>query len=358
MLINNMNVFIIIKCGFQDSFFFISQIANVKRIKKVIVFRDSKTLSNPMVEYVVPKIFINSILKNVIRLMQIVRRKHLQPKAIVGIYEIPHGLLAVIAGKILKVPSIVSIIGNPAFTKLRQGYRMKLTMWIMKNANYITVTGNNSKRFIASKGIPVDKIFILPNSIDFNSFKHNHNTKKIYDIISLGRISQEKHIEIIVEVIDKLSKKNPNITAAIAGSGPELENIKNLIKEFNLEQNITILGFIPDESLEKFFNSGRIFVLPSETEGFPRTIIQAASCGIPVVSTDVGDISDIITDGEDGFLIDGFDNVDIFSNKINQLLSDEFLRNKFSSKLKTKVQLKLSHEKASDVWNKILGGYN
>jgi glycosyltransferase involved in cell wall biosynthesis len=349
-----MNIFTIIKCSLKDSFDFITQVAKINQVKRVTVFRDDLSLPHDKVHYVLPFLKKSSSLKNLFRLFQIIIRRKLKPSIIIGIYEIPHGLLAVIASRLLNVPSAVSIIGNPAYSKLRKGFRMKLTMWILKNTSFITVTGINSKQFLISKGLPDEKIFILPNTLDFSTFKKQNNPEKKYDIISLGRISNEKHVEIIVQIIAKLKKEMPALKAAIAGSGPELEGIKALVKLLELEKTIDIPGYIPEDQLENFYNSGRVFALTSETEGFPRTIIQAAACGVPVVASRVGDIDDIIENDVNGFLVERFDDVNSFTELILKLLNDHKLYNQFSEDLMKKVHESFSHHRATEVWASII----
>lgn len=349
-----MIVFLTLKCGFQDSFDFISQIGKINEIDRIIVFRDTESLSDPKVQYILPQSNLPSFINHFLRFFQILTRRKLKPNIIIGIYELPHGLLAMLSGKVLGIPSVVSIIGNPAYSKLRKGLRMKLTMWILRNADFVTVTGSISKQFLIQKGIPGEKVFVLPNTLDFENFRKLYNPVKQYDVISLGRISGEKHVEMVVRIVAILHKKLPGIKVAIAGSGPELENIKILVAALNLENTIRMLGYIPDEQLESFYNSGRVFVLTSETEGFPRTIVQAAACGVPVVASNVGDISDIIEDYVNGFLIPHYDADEQFAARVLQLLTDDTLYSQFSEKLMKKVKERFSHQCATEVWKDII----
>ncbi|MDD3876066.1 MAG: glycosyltransferase [Bacteroidales bacterium] len=348
-----MNVFLILKCGYLDSYYFIDQIQSLSEIKKIYVFRDDKTIESEKSEFILPITNKFKALKVISRLLQVLSRKKLNPKIIIGIYEIPHGLLAVIAGLLLKKPSVVSIIGNPAYAKLRKGLRLKLILWILKKCTFATVTGSNSKNFLISKNIEPDKIFILPNTLDF-SFFEVLNIRKEYDIVSLGRISEEKHVEIIVAIIKKIKLSNSSVRAAIAGKGDQLETIKQLIKENDLTENIELLGYVPDEEMNLFFNKGRIFILTSETEGFPRTIVQAAACGVPVIASNVGDISDVIDNNVNGFLINDYKDIDAYCEKIHLLLNDHELYHKFSNELNIKVRKLFSKENASKVWLEII----
>ena len=347
-----MNIFLTLKCGFNDSFYFIQQFSSLSNIKKVFVFRDEKSLEIEKVQYVLPGGIRKSFFRLIIRFFQMLFYVP-KPELIIGIYELPHGLLAMIVGKIRGVPSIVSIIGNPAYTKLRKGSRLKFTMWILKYCNFITVTGNNSRKFLIRQGIEADKIFVLPNTMDFSSFKPLV-VKKEYDIISLGRISDEKHLEIIVEVIKKLKANFPNIRVGIGGSGPKKNNIIILVKELGLEDNIDICGFIPEEELTVFFNKGKVFILTSETEGFPRTIIQAAACGLPVVASNVGDISDVIDHEINGFLVNDYNNIEEYTLKIEQLLTNENIYKTFSVALNNKVRSLFVTDKAVEVLQQII----
>ena len=347
-----MNIILTLKCGFQDSFNFIQQIASLKSVDKVFVFRDEKSLEADKITYIISKNRQLRKINFIIRFIQMVLYTKYKPKIFIGIYELPHGLLAMLAGKVRKIPSVVSIIGNPAYTKIRRGFRLSLTMWILKNCNYITVTGNNSRQYLIQKGISGEKIFALPNTMNFTPFC-KLNINKEYDIVSLGRISDDKHVEIIVKIVEELKSKIPNIKAAIGGNGPQKEKVIDLVKQLKLDNNISICGFIPDEELTNFFNKGKVFVLTSETEGFPRTIIQAAACGLPVVASNVGDITDVIDHGINGFLVNEYNNIRGFSSRVLQLLNDDDLYEKFSLTLEKKVKQQFVIENASKVWQNI-----
>lgn len=348
-----MNVFLILKGGFKDSYYAIRQISEISTVEKVLVFRDDPGYSFKNVEYILLKKHKSRLLHFILRYFQIIRKKEFSPKLIVGIYEIPHGILAMLTGKSLKVPSVISIIGNPGYKKIRKGLRLKLTIWILRKCDFITVTGSKSKQLLVNQGLPADKIYILPNTMDFTPYKLIE-TDKIYDIISLGRISLEKHIEVFIDVVELLKKKIPLIKAAIGGQGPEFDNISKLIIERNLESNIRLLGYIPEDDLPSFFNTGKIFILTSETEGFPRTIIQAAACGIPVISSNVGDMSDIIENNINGFLIDNFRNIEEYASCAFHLLNNNKTYADFSSRLKTKVKNSFDNNNAIKVWQNII----
>jgi len=353
-----MNIFLTLKLSEKDASYFIEQFSKQENVGKVIVFRDKNAKPIQKVEYVtsiMPKLGKVNLF---FRLVQIISRKSFNPAVIVGIYEIPHGLLAVLAGKLIGRPSIVSIIGNPAYVKIRRKFRMKVTMWMIRLASCVTVTGSSSRKFLISRGVPSKKVFILPNTLDFTEYRRIEGIRKEYDIVCLGRLSSEKRMEQVISIVNKIKEKNPEIKAAIGGSGPEKEFLERLIRQNKLENSIKLSGYIGDKEQAAFFSKGKVFVLTSETEGFPRTIIQAAACGTPVVASKVGDITDVIEHGINGFLVDRWDDTDSYVEHISNLLSNPTLSLAFSEALNKKVRLQFSNEQAMVVWENILGGLN
>lgn len=277
-----------------------------------------------------------------------------QDNVYVGIYEIPHGLFAMVAGKLRSKPVVVNIIGNPGYSLIRKGLRKWVTYWILRNVNIITTTGSVSRRFLINEGFSPAKLFVLPNSIDVNWFIPKKNINKEYDIINIGRLSPEKRLLDFVKIIALIQKEKPDIQVAIAGMGPEKENIQKEIKHHNLTENIKLLGFVDNRGIVDFFNSGRVFVMCSETEGFPRTIIQSLSCGIPCVVSEVGDLTDLIIHGKTGFCIKSPEIHKEFAAYAIQLLNDSEIYDRISNEGLNHVRESYSHNTATQVWSNII----
>jgi glycosyltransferase involved in cell wall biosynthesis len=352
--INEQAVFLTLKCGENDSAFFIQQLSEQNDIDRVIVFRDYKSRSLKKVTYIERAANFLGPINFLLRVLQMWKLRKLNPVILAGIYEIPHGLIVVIFALITKKPSVVSVIGNPAYTKLRRGFRMQLTMWILRKASYITVTGSRSKNYLITKGLPENKIWILPNTMDFNGFNRPKAKDKKYEIISLGRLSEEKRVGQIILVIAELKKNFPDLKAAIGGTGPEKGKLQQLSNDLGLNDTIDFLGFVPDDELPGFLGSGRVFILTSETEGFPRTIIQAASCGAAIVASKVGDITDVIDHEKNGFLVERWDDTMSFVKYTKTLLENMNITEQFIEKLDAKVRIQFDNAHAMKVWKDII----
>ena len=330
---------------------FIKPIADIAEVTKVDVFRDQPALAEKKTTYHSPKKNINPWINQLTKLWQMVRFVNSDTDVAIGIYEIPHGLLAFIIGKLKKIPVIVCIIGNPGDTTLLKGFRKVFTYFMYKRVDAVTVTGNKSKQIVINNGISPNTVFILPNSINVDVFTPR-NIKKKYDIINLGRLSPEKELKNLLYIVAELKKKKPDILAGIAGKGPEYNQLKKTIKKLKLEENVHLLGYV--DNIVDFYNSGQVFVLTSSTEGLPRTIIEAMACGIPCVASNVGDMTDIIKNGKNGYLINNYNNIIEFSSKIEHLLLNFGLYRDFSKKNVIYVKNHFSYAKATKFWQQTI----
>jgi glycosyltransferase involved in cell wall biosynthesis len=330
---------------------FIKPIADIKEVEEIKVFRDSEAMAGDKIKYYTPRIHRPALLGQISKFFQMLSLVSSEVSVSIGIYEIPHGLLAFLIGKIKKIPTAICIIGNPGYRRIRKGLRKFLMYFMLKRVEAVTVTGNKSKEILVSNGVDPKKIYILPNSFDVRGFLPKGH-EKIYDIISLGYLSPEKELVSFLHIINCLRKRIPTIKAGIAGKGPEKEKLERAIVELSLETNVELLGYV--DNAAGYYNSGKVFVLTSSTEGLPRTVIEAMACGVPCVVSKVGDIEDLVRSGENGFVVDDYSHTEGFVEKIVLLLSDKNQYNRFSQSAALFAREHYSREAATDVWKKIL----
>ena len=222
---------------------------------------------------------------------------------------------------------------------------------MLKRAKTITVTGSKSKAILVKNGINQQKIHCLPNSLNINHFVKT-NEEKVYDIITLGRLSSEKELGNFLKIVFLLTKTNSNIQVGIAGKGPEKEYLEKMIVNLHLGKNVKMLGFVND--LVDFYNSGKIFVLTSSTEGLARTVVESMACGIPCVASNVGDMEDVIDNDINGYLIQDYSDLNEFSKKINLLLNSKNIYENMSDDSIIKIRKNYSYEAATKVWEEII----
>ncbi len=205
------------------------------------------------------------------------------------------------------------------------------------------------------KGTDIDILsthYLGVNTLEFNNNnKFNRLLKKqlVVDdkakiILSATRIIrgtknilQEKGVVNLIKAFSKISSRYPNLYLVIAVGNPP-ENLKNefigsyemlqgYIKLHGIERQ-TILKTFRLEEMPNVYKESDIFVLPSENETFGQVFIEAMSCGIPVIGTKVGGIPEIISDSYNGYLVQP-DDASILAQRIEKLINDKSIRDKF-----------------------------
>ncbi|NQU77790.1 glycosyltransferase [Candidatus Falkowbacteria bacterium] len=159
--------------------------------------------------------------------------------------------------------------------------------------------------FLRGLGVSEAKLHYASSMyIDTDIFKPMDVEKK-YDLVFAGRLAKNKNVEMIIKAVKILKDRGKDVKCVIVGDGPEAESYKLLVKRYKLEGCIDFLGWLPGiEDVAKIYNQSRIFVMPSLNEGGPRVCLEAMACGVPVVTTRVGIMLDIIKEGENGYFCD------------------------------------------------------
>ena len=147
------------------------------------------------------------------------------------------------------------------------------------------------------------------------------------EIIYVGRLAHEKGIRYLVYAIDELKKSKLNVCLKICGEGPEKKELVSLCESLNLEDEVNFMDFLTENSLREAYLESDIFVLPSLSEGTPKVLLEAMAKALPVISTDVGGVSTIIKNGENGILINPKSSEEIF-RAILRIIDDLSLRRK------------------------------
>lgn len=168
-------------------------------------------------------------------------------------------------------------------------------------------------------------IRIIYNPVSLPSIdKFGKSSGNDFIVFTLGEIGRRKGTEDIVKVAQHL--KNRRISFRIAGGG-DLKKYHEIAKKFNVREKIEFLGWIDEKQREEEFILADIYFLPSYHEGLPMSILEAISYGLPIISTPVGGISEIIENEINGFLVKP-GNIESFVDKIIFLHANEEARKK------------------------------
>ena len=171
-----------------------------------------------------------------------------------------------------------------------------------------------------------ERNYYIPNGIDVNKFKNDTNIEKKY-ITFVGRLSNIKGIDIFIDFAKKLYRKDNSLNFLIVGSGPLL----NLVKEAQKKIPIKYYPYYPYNKIENIYNKSKIIVLSSRFEGLPTTLLESLACETPIIANNVGGISEILKNNENGLLFQNLNNESAIK-KILEILHDNNKLTKFGKK--------------------------
>lgn len=195
---------------------------------------------------------------------------------------------------------------------------------IFESSDKVIVLGEKWKKTI-QKIAPKSSIEVFNNAVSLPAYKAKLSENKI-NILFLGVLIKRKGIYELIEAIKILHQrgivKEKNLKFIIAGSGKEEYAVKSLISKYELDYCIDMVGWVDKNKKIHLLKISNLFVLPSYNEGLPVAILEAMSYGIPVISTNVGSIEEVVKNNETGFIINP-GNIYEIVDSINKLVINE-----------------------------------
>lgn len=196
-------------------------------------------------------------------------------------------------------------------------------------------------------------INVIRNGIDENYFVRT-NTKKVIDILYIGRLIEIKGVQYLIEAIKILKDKGYNTKVVIGGKGPHEEALKELVAQSNLKDSIKFIGFIPDEELVEYYNKTKIVVLPSYSkEGVLTTLLEASSCQTCVITSDCCGMKEFVKDDVTGLLSEPKNSIDI-ADKIQLLLDNPEKINDLGKNARQEIEANWTWEKSIKKLNTLI----
>lgn len=207
---------------------------------------------------------------------------------------------------------------------------IKKTIKSLKNINYFTPVSQELTEFYAKK---IDqnktKCIYIPHGLDY--FPDSTSSLESKNIVSVGRLVSSKGFLELIEIFGEIILREKDWNLFIVGSGDQHEELKNKIKELNLQDHIFLLGNKNQEELKKIFLDSSIYVMTSYYESFGLVLIEAESFGIPLVAFDSAQgANEIIKEDYNGFLIKDRNKQEMI-NKILTLINDKEYRNRIGN---------------------------
>lgn len=218
---------------------------------------------------------------------------------------------------------------------------------------------------LRSNGVTTE-IRVIPTGIDIESFKPEYRgylhrkhclPEDTRALLCVGRLGQEKNMQFLIDVYARVLSRYPDTKLVLVGGGPEEANLKNRARELGIHEHVVFTGALDRQEVIKYYCSSYLFVFASVTETQGLVLGEAKAAGVPSVAVSAFGVSEMVRDGEDGFLTEN--SQDDFEAKLDLLLRDMDLRGRMGeAALKNAADLssRASAEKLARCYEDILQG--
>lgn len=262
-----------------------------------------------------------------------------RPHIVGGFHLLYNGIAAAIAGRLAGARTMYICVGGTEVandgvqgefncfvnTQVPDERLKEYRLRIIAGFDIIITMGTRAARFFRDHGISA-RIQVISGGIDSQRFQPATSSPE-FDLILAARLSAEKRVDVFLHAMRLVADKIPLVKAVIVGDGPLRSELQRQATELNLDRNVEFLGYKGD--VENWLRRSKVFVLTSDLEGLPLSVMEAMMCGLPAVVSNVGDLGDLAEDGANGYLVPRR-SPELLAGRIIDLLSDEGRLKEFS----------------------------
>lgn len=316
--------------GHQVHFISYRQPARLDTFNENIFFKEVRFANYPLFDYPPYETALAS------KLVDVVRHEKLD---IVHVhYAIPHASVAYMAKKILLaegiyLPTVTTLHGTDITLVGKDPAYASVVTFAINKSDGVTAVSESLKRDTFKNFEIKNDIEVIPNFVDFNRFKKvnkDHfkkaiapNNEKI--ITHVSNFRKVKRVDDVIKVFARIQAALPAKLMMI-GDGPERQQAEELCRELKLCDNIRFLG--KQDAVEELLAVSDLFIMPSESESFGLSALEAMACEVPVISSNAGGLAEVNIHGKTGFLSKVGDVEDMAKNAI-YILKDTALHETF-----------------------------
>ncbi len=225
-------------------------------------------------------------------------------------------LTTLVAGKLSKVynkPFVLTqhntfIEYNNVFDQVELLNDLSVGKLNLNAADKIIAISEATKEYVLRLGAKPSKIQVVYNGVDLKRFrpiagKREEMRRKLgihldaVVVLTVRRLVYKNGVDTLLDCAHIIAANNSKVVFLIVGTGPDSDNVKLHAEQLGITATFRLAGFVSDEDLSSYYNMADLFVLPSKSgEGLPLVALEAMACGLPVIATNVGGISEILPD--------------------------------------------------------------
>jgi glycosyltransferase involved in cell wall biosynthesis len=218
-------------------------------------------------------------------------------------------LVGIVAAKLFRRPIVATVhgwISNNGKSKIKTA----LDKWIVCRSDHVIAVSKATLKLLG-KGIDDDHVTVIPNALrpeqfipmrPFGKFRESLSIEPDEIVIAnIGRLNPEKGQELFIEAAKEIAARNRKVRFLLIGIGRDQEKLEALVKNYGLERYVIFAGFRND--MASIYNDIDLVVQSSWTEGMPNVVLESLLMEVPVIATDVGGTSEVMSNGNTGVLI-------------------------------------------------------
>lgn len=286
-------------------------------------------------------------------------------------YAIPHAMSAYMAREITGIPYVLTLHGSDVHSLGQDPAYKPVVQHTIKRADAVTAVSEFLKKK-AHEELGIEReIHVIPNFIDVTKFSHLNGVRLYVESGCVGLRKEEEAVELnpeekillhasnfrkvkrvveLVEIMRIVVDHFPSTRLIIAGDGPTRIEVERKIEALDLCNNIHLLGV--KSNMQEIMCSADLFLLNSTLEGMPLVLLEAMSCGLPVITTPAGGIPELVRPGTDGMVTKGFDQEE-YAQAIIEMLENDEKRKKFGEAGRKRVEDSFSAERVVNMYEKV-----
>jgi len=233
-----------------------------------------------------------------------------RPQALLAFWAYPDGFATVLLARLFKLPVVVGARGGDVNDVDQHPGRRRMVAWTFRHCDGALAVSRALGSAIVNLGVDSAKVKVVPNGLDdaylaqaAGAAGPGPGVSVGRTVLYCGRLSAEKDPLSLLEAFRRLLTTRPDARLTFLGDGPLRPRIEALSAELGITGRITLAGEVRHDQIPSYMRQADVLCLPSLQEGYPNVLLEALACGLPVVATDVGGVSEIVTDESLGILV-------------------------------------------------------
>lgn len=239
---------------------------------------------------------------------------------------------------------------------LARRLRRRAALVLLRRTPRIRVVSERIRKSLIQKGIASGKITVLPIRPEIESFlrtPHVFKENPPYTFLYVGRLVPEKNISRMLRAFAELHSEHPQTHFRIVGDGEENESITATVKSLGLQDSVSLVSWT--ENVPSEMAKADVFLLASKHESYGLVLVEAMATGLPIVTTDVGCVGEVVHDGVHGIVVSE-DDVAVYAQAMERMVTDmEFRRSCGAEGRKTaQILARTTTDEYAETWVRVL----